>query len=117
MKRTWILGVVFSLSACGGGSGQTTVTHTIPLGAMAALTGNGATLDHQKAFLLAQDQMNQALQGAKSNIRFALTVADSQGSAAAATAAAMQLIGTTGVKGIVTDVSGDTVPVNMFNYD
>jgi branched-chain amino acid transport system substrate-binding protein len=108
---------VFSLSACGGGSSQPTVTHTIPIGALAALTGNGATLDHQKAFQLAQDQMNQALQKANSNIRFAVTVADSQGTATAATAAAMQLIGTTGVKGIVTDVSGDTVPVNMFNYD
>ena len=32
-------------------------------------------------------------------------------------AAAIQLISATGVKGIVTDVSGDTVPVNMFNYD
>ena len=117
MKRTWILGVVFSLSACGSGSSQPTVTHTIPIGALAALTGNGATLDHQKAFQLAQDQMNQALTLAKSNIRFAVTVADSQGSASAATTAAMQLIGTTGVKGIVTDVSGDTVPVNMFNYD
>jgi hypothetical protein len=117
MKRTWILGVVFSLSACGGGSSQPTVTHTIPIGALAALTGNGATLDHQKAFQLAQDQMNQALEKAKSNIRFAVTIADSQGTATAATAAAMQLIGTTGVKGIVTDVSGDTVPVNMFNYD
>ena len=117
MKPTWILGAVLSLNACGGGSSQPTVTHTIPIGALAALTGNGATLDHQKAFQLAQDQMNSALQKAKSDIRFSVTVADSQGSATAATAAAMQLIGTTGVKGIVTDVSGDTVPVNMFNYD
>jgi ABC-type branched-subunit amino acid transport system substrate-binding protein len=118
MKRTWMLGVVLSLSACGGGgSGQPTVTHTIPIGALAALTGNGATLDYQKAFQLAQDQMNQALTIAKSNIRFQVTVADSQGTATAATAAAMQLIGTSGVKAIVTDVSGDTVPVNMFNYD
>jgi hypothetical protein len=117
MKRAWIFGVVLSFNACGGSSSQSTVTHTIPIGAMAALTGNGATLDHQKAFQLAQDQMNQALQKANSNIRFAVTVADSQGTATAATAAAMELIGTTGVKGIVTDVSGDTVPVNMFNYD
>src|SRR3954454_17229195 len=104
MKRTWILGVVFSLSACGGGSSQPTVTHTIPIGALAALTGNGATLDYQKAFQLAQDQMNQALQKAGSSIRFNVTVADSQGSAAAATAAATQLIGTQGVKAIVTDI-------------
>jgi ABC-type branched-subunit amino acid transport system substrate-binding protein len=117
MKRTWMLGAVLSLGACGGGSSQPTVTHTIPIGALAALTGNGATLDYQKAFQLAQDQLNQALQKAKSNIRFQVTVADSQGTATAATAAAMQLIGTTGVKAIVTDVSGDTVPVNMFNYD
>jgi hypothetical protein len=112
-----MLGIVLSLNACGGGSSQPTVTHTIPIGALAALTGNGATLDYQQAFQMAQDQMNQALQKANSNIRFAVTVADSQGTAAAATAAAMQLIGTTGVKAIVTDVSGDTVPVNMFNYD
>ena len=117
MKRTWMIGVVLSLNACGGGSSQPTVTHTIQIGALAALTGNGATLDHQKALVLAQDQMNQALQRAKSNIRFAVNVADSQGNATAATAAAMQLIGTTGVKAIVTDISGDTIPVNQFNYD
>ena len=117
MKRTWMLGIVLSLNACGGGSSQPPVTHTIQIGALAAITGNGATLDHQKALVLAQDQMNQALQKAKSNIRFMVNVADSQGNATAATAAAMQLIGTTGVKGIVTDISGDTIPVNQFNYD
>ena len=118
MKRTVMLGmVVSSLGACGGGSSQPTVKSTIPIGALAAVTGNGATLDYQKALELAQDQLNQALQKSGSGIRFAVTVADSQGSATAATAAAMNLIGTTGVKGIVTDVSGDTVPVNMFNYD
>jgi ABC-type branched-subunit amino acid transport system substrate-binding protein len=117
MKRTWMLGLTLALGACGGGNSQPTVTHTIPIGALAALTGNGATLDYQKALQLAQDQMNQALQKAGSSIRFNVTVADSQGSAAAATAAATQLIGTQGVKAIVTDISGDTVPVNMFNYD
>jgi ABC-type branched-subunit amino acid transport system substrate-binding protein len=117
MKRTLMLGMVLSAGSCGGGASQPTVTSTIPIGALAALTGNGATLDYQKSFQLAQDQLNQALQKSGSGIRFALTVADSQGSATAATAAATQLIATTGVKGIVTDISGDTVPVNMFNYN
>src|SRR4029078_10491257 len=87
------------------------------IGALSALPGNGATLDYQKALQLAQNQMNEALQKAGSNVRFNVIVSDSQGAAAAATNAATQLIMTQGVKGIVTDVSGDTVPVNMFNYN
>jgi len=105
------------LNACGGSDNPPPATHTIPIGALAALTGNGATLDHQRALQLAQNHMNQALEDASSPIRFNVIVADSQGAAAAAAAAATQLIGTQGVKGIVTDISGDTVAVNMFNYN
>jgi ABC-type branched-subunit amino acid transport system substrate-binding protein len=117
MTRKWMVGMALLANACGGGSSTGGTTHTIRLGALAALTGNGATLDYQKAFQLAQNQMNQALQKANSAVRFEVIVADSQGSATAAAAAATKLIGTDGVKGMVTDVSGDTVPVNMFNYD
>ncbi len=118
MTRGWaLLAVALTAGACGGGGGGSTATNTIKIGALAALTGNGATLDYQKAFQLAQDHMNQALQKAGSGIRFEVLVGDSQGAAAASAAAATKLIGADGVKGIVSDVSGDTVVVNALNYD
>lgn len=106
-----------SLAACGSTGATTGDPNAIVLGALADSTGASATTLYATAINLAASQMNQAMAAAKSNIRFNVRVVDSQSDPAHSQAAVAELINVDRIKGVVSDISGDTVNVNMLNYD
>jgi hypothetical protein len=108
---------VGSVLGCSGTDTTTSDPNAILLGALADSTGASATTLYATAINLAANQMNQAMAAAKSNIRFNVRVVDSQSDPAHSQATVAELINTEGIKGVVTDISGDTVAVNMLNYD
>jgi hypothetical protein len=106
-----------SLAACGSNGAMTSDPNAIVIGALADSTGASATTLYATAINLAASQMNQAMAAAKSNIRFNVRVVDSQSDPMHSQAAVADLINNERIKGVVTDISGDTVAVNMLNYD
>jgi hypothetical protein len=89
----------------------------IVLGALADRTGPSASTSYESALSLAQSQMNAALEQAGLHIRFDTKIADSQSAVTAARDSAIDLINNQNVKGIVSDISADTLALNQLNYD
>jgi ABC-type branched-subunit amino acid transport system substrate-binding protein len=106
-----------AVAACGEGP-PPVAPHAIPLGALADVSGGtGSTTQYKAAAELAARQMNQGLQLAGSDIRFALKVLDSRGDPVTSQAAAIDLINNHDAVGLVTDFSAVTAAVNQLNYD
>jgi ABC-type branched-subunit amino acid transport system substrate-binding protein len=89
----------------------------IKLGALADRTGPSKSTSYDNALTLAQTQMNAALEQVGLPIRFDTKVADSASVVTTARDGAIDLINNQGVKGIVSDISADTLAVNSLNYD
>src|SRR4051794_33688454 len=110
---------IASLAGCGtavntSGGGDTV---TIPIGALADNTGTGATLLYGAAIGMAAAQMNNGLSQAGKRVRFDALIHDSQSDAQHSQDVALRLINDDGVKGIVSDISADTLALNRLNYD
>jgi hypothetical protein len=116
--RIAVAAVTISSANCGGtDAGPSQATVSIPLGALSDDTGNGASLLHGAGIDLAATQMNQGLVMAGSHIRFDWKRLDSTADPVRAKAAALELINGHKAKGLVTDISADSIAVNMLNYD
>jgi hypothetical protein len=83
-----------------------------------ALDDPGTTTLYGAAVRLAVKQMNQALSGLHSNVRFEVEFGDDLGNQpAVARAETLRLLNEEGVLAMVSDSSGDTIQVNGLNYD
>jgi ABC-type branched-subunit amino acid transport system substrate-binding protein len=88
---------------------------TIKIG---ALDDPSTTTLYGDAIRLAVKQMNQALKGLHSNVRFQVVFGDDQGNnAAVALSETLRLLNQEHVLAMVSDSSGDTIAVNRLNYD
>jgi hypothetical protein len=85
-------------------------TQVIPLG---VLVDETATPGFRQAAELAETQVNDGLARARSRYRFDVVL----GNALQTRAEAIRLVNTSGVLGLVTDISGNTVQANRLNYD
>ncbi len=122
MKRATLINsnlallLLAALSGCGGGDGGGTNdnVNAIQIGGLTDETTT--SLDYMKAMSLAVTQMNAALAQEGSNVRFNANIVDSRSDAALSKTLAADLITNKKVKGLVTDVSADTISVNQLNY-
>jgi hypothetical protein len=89
----------------------------IKIGALADRTGPSASTSYEQALELAERDMNAALERASIPIRFDTLVEDSRSAVDVARDGAVRLINDEEVKGLVADVSANTVAVNQLNYD
>ncbi|MGC4087488.1 MAG: ABC transporter substrate-binding protein [Polyangiaceae bacterium] len=124
-QRAWFGGLaLLGLVGCVGCSDDSTSdptsneTQPILIGALADQTGASKSESYQVALNLATTHMNAALrQAGLSTIRFEMRVKDSQSLPDVAEMQAIALINDDKVKGIVSDVSADTLRVNQLNYN
>lgn len=104
------------LTGCGEGDKNEEEPNAIRIGALTDETGPSASPLYRNAVALASKQMNQALAGAGSKVRFDIVFNDSQSNGPRSQELAAEMINEDGVVGLVTDISGDSVSVNMLNY-
>jgi branched-chain amino acid transport system substrate-binding protein len=109
------LGVAL-LTGCGADDDGKADPNAIHIGALTDETGPSASPLYRNAVAMASKQMNQALTNAGSKVRFDVVFGDSQSNGAHSQELAAEMINDDGVVGLVSDISGDSVSVNVLNY-
>jgi branched-chain amino acid transport system substrate-binding protein len=104
------------LMGCGSDEDSKADPNAIHIGALTDETGPSASPLYRNAVALASKQMNQALANAGSKVRFDVVFGDSQSNGPRSQELAAEMINEEGVVGLVTDISGDSVSVNVLNY-
>lgn len=118
-RTRFVLGTLCAslLVACGSDdNGDGAAPNAIHIGALTDETGPSASPLYRNAVAMASKQMNQALSDTGSKLRFDVRFGDSQSNGAHSQGLAAAMVNDDKVVGIVTDISGDTVSVNMLNY-
>jgi hypothetical protein len=105
------------LAGCGGDQAPPATGYVIPIGALVDNTGSGATLLYGAAATLATRQINEGIEMVGGNVRFELLIRDSRGDATNSQMQALNLINTSKIRGLVSDISGVSLAANILNYD
>ena len=115
--RSALLSLLALTTACGADDDASSDPKAIRIGALTERTGTNPAELYEHAMSSASALMNEALAAEGSSIRFDVKIEDSQSRPDNAAAVVTRLVNEDGVKGVVSDNSGDTVAVAALNYD